>query len=189
MSAPAIQLRARRAPGFSLVEVVLAIGIFAFAIVAMLGLFGTSMDGVRRLADRDGVVAASGMVSGELKRLPRGELLAVPSGTDPAASGRPMYFAYPPEALSAEEADRDKVIYAWTQAVPAAADVKGRTVYRVMLYRAYQDATNEYVFDADTVVFPLRVVVDVLAPGQSPGPADTKPRMSWTFHLAVTPSA
>ena len=170
--------------GFSLVEVVLAIGIFSFAVVAILGLFGSSIGGVKKLADRDVLVAAGDAVAGKLGELTRAELAAVPAGSDPAASGRPTFFAYGPQDLSASGADQDVPFFAWTNALPPASVVKGARIFRARVFRAYRDASIEFPFAGTNLSFPVRVVVDVLAPGQT----NESPAMTWSFHRVLVPA-
>ncbi len=174
--------RATRA--FSLVEVVLAIGIFSFAMVAILGLFGSSIGGVKKLADRDVLVAAGDAVAGKLAELKRTELAAVPAGSDPAVSGRPTFFAYAPEDLSASEADQDVPVFEWTNTVPPAAAVKGARVFRARVFRAFSDVVTEVPFAGTNISFPVRVVVDILAPGQN----NETPAMTWSFHRVLVPT-
>ncbi len=182
-------MRKVRAPlddeaGFSLVEVVLALGLFAFAMVAMLGLLGTSIKGVRMLEDRDGLVTAGGAAVEPLARLTRDELTALPTGTDAAAGGRPTFYGYIPSELHASEAGRDVESFRWTNSVPQVSEVKGPRVFRVRVYRAMRDAGSEQTFNATNISFPVRIVVEALAPGQSdPAPG----AMSWSFHRIMVP--
>ncbi len=173
--------RPNSARAFSLLEVVLAIGIFAFALVAVLGLFGASMDGVRKLSDRDLLVAVGGAAASRVSELTRAELLNIPTGRDLTATGRPVLHGY------CEELDQpgvDAPVLTWSTAPPAAGNVKGTRVFRVSVYRALQDATTEFVFDANqTVAFPVRILVELLAPGQTGG----APALSWSFHRTLLP--
>lgn len=172
-----------REHGFSLVEVVLAIGIFTFAVVAILGLFGSSIGGVKKLTDRDVLVAAGDAVAGKLEELTRPELAAVPAGSDPAASGRPTFFAYATQDMSASGADQDVPFFVWTNALPQESTVKGARVFRARVFRSYQDASTEFPFAGTNISFPVRVVVDVLAPGQN----NESPAMTWSFHRVLVP--
>lgn len=175
-------MKVRGTSGFSLVEVVLAIGIFSFAIVAILALFGTSIGGVKKLTDRDVLVAAGGSIAWKLDELTRSELASVPSGTN--LSNRPVFYVYAPEELLASESLMDKTFFQWTNTLPTGRDVKGTRVFRAAVYRAYQNTNLEAKFDTTNVSFPVRVVVDVLAPGQTSG----SPLMSWSFHRNLIPS-
>lgn len=175
-------MKSREVLGFSLVEVVLAIGIFSFAMVAILGLFGTSIGGVKKLTDRDVLVAAGSSVGWKLGELTRAELAAVSPGTNLA--GRPVYYVYSPEELMASDSAEDKEFFKWTNTLPSAAEAKGSRVFRAAVYRAYQSAGTEFPFAATNSSFPVRVVVDVLAPGQTSG----DPLMSWSFHRTLIPT-
>lgn len=171
--------------GFSLVEVVLAIGIFSFAIITMLGLFGASIADVRRLANRDISVSAGYAIAEKVGTLTRADLLAVPSGTDPA--GRPTFYAYAPKPAAASDAlsTTDTPVFVWSNSIPPdPANVTDGRVFRATVYRAHQDASTEFPFDATNVAFPVRVVVEVLAPGQSSGP----PLTTWCFHRSLIPT-
>lgn len=172
-----------QAGGFSLVEVVLAIGIFSFAMVAILGLFGSSIGGVKKLADRDILVAAGGMVAEKLSDLPRAEMAGLPSGTNPA--GRPTFYAYERRALKASDAFAANESLAFTtNTPPPASEVSGGRVIRARIFRARESASSEFAFGATNISFPVRVVVDLLAPGQD----NEAPSLSWSFHRVLVPS-
>lgn len=175
-------MKSRGTCGFSLVEVVLAIGIFSFAMVAILGLFGTSIGGVKKLTDRDVLVAAGNSIGWKLSELTRAELAAVSPGT--SLAGRPVFYVYAPEELLASESSVDKTFFRWTNSLPSASDVRGSRVFRAAVYRANQSAGTEFPFDATNLSFPVRVTVDVLAPGQTSG----EPLMSWSFHRTLVPT-
>jgi hypothetical protein len=178
-------MNTKKAHGFSLVEVVLAIGIFAFAIVAILGLFGTSIGGVKKLGDRDVLVAAGSSIAEKVAELTRAELLDVPAGASIADEKRPVYYAYAPKELFVADASTDVPVLAWAMdAPPKVADVKGSRVFRAAVYRAYQDSGTEFSFEATKMSFPVRVVVDVMAPGQTSG----EPAMTWSFHSVLIPT-
>ncbi len=168
---------------FSLVEVVLAIGIFSFAMVAILALFGSSIGGVKKLADRDILVAAGSSVAEKLDALTRSNLSSsVPAGTNP--SDRPTFYCFAPDELLASMADTDIPQLSWTtNAPPAPADVNGGRVFRARIFRANETASGEYAFSATNISFPVRVVVDLLAPGQD----NETPAMSWSFHRVLLP--
>lgn len=50
---PVIHNRRDFRPGFTLIEVVLAVGVFVFAIVAILGLFGSALQSSKQVGDED----------------------------------------------------------------------------------------------------------------------------------------
>ncbi len=168
---------------FSLVEVVLAIGIFSFAMVAILGLFGSSIGGVKKLADRDVLVAAGSMVAEKWGTLTRAELAGLPPGTNPG--GRPTFYAYASRSPSATDAFATNESLAFTtNTPPAASEVAGGRVIRDRIFRAQESTSSEFAFGATNVSFPVRVVVDLLAPGQD----NETPSMSWSFHRVLVPS-
>lgn len=170
---------------FSLVEVVLAIGIFSFAIITMLGLFGASMADVRRLANRDISVSAGNAIAEKVGTLTRAELLAIPAGVAP--EGRPTFYAYAQKPAAASDAlsTTDTPVFVWSNGLPPdPANVRDGRVFRATVYRAHQDASTEFPFDTTNVSFPVRVVVEVLAPGQRNGP----PLTTWCFHRSLIPT-
>ncbi len=161
----------------------LAIGIFSFAMVAILGLFGSSIGGVKKLADRDVLVSAGSMVAAKLDALTRADLTNLPSGTNP--SGRPTFYAFASNSLSATNAFSTNALLAFsTNTPPPASQVAGGRVIRARIFRAQESASAEFPFGATNVSFPVRVVVDLLAPGQD----NETPAMSWSFHRVLVPT-
>ena len=77
--------------GFSLVEVVMALGIFSFAIVAIIALFGGVSKNTRALVDRDAMVAVWQSLSTGITGMSSTNIFAIPSGT--GSPGRPEIFA------------------------------------------------------------------------------------------------
>lgn len=163
--------------GFSLVEVVLAIGIFAFVVVAVMGLFGSALGGVRDVVDRDGMVAVADSAAERVSGLSRAEIAAIPAGTNLLASGRPLLYGY----LGTTPGQTNSLT--WTNISPPVASVQSGRVYRVALYRANLDASTEAVFATTNASYPVRMEISVLAAGQS----STRPAMSWSFHRNLQP--
>jgi type II secretory pathway pseudopilin PulG len=144
--------RASRA--FSLVEVVLALGIFSFAIVAIIALFGGVSKNTRSLVDRDATVAVWQSLSAQIAGMSSTNIFAVPSGT--GDSGRPELFARVVQPGGSTNAVSVEVESAATGFTNAPSD--GR-IYRARLYRALTP-TN---WAAGQAYYPLRVKVDVFA--------------------------
>lgn len=165
------------ARGFSLVEVVLAIGIFAFVVVAVMGLFGSALGGVRDVVDRDGMVAVADSAAEQVSMLSRAEIAAVPAGTNLLASGRPLLYGY----LGTVPGQTNSLT--WTNVSPPITSVQSGRVYRVALYRANVDASTEATFAQTNASYPVRMEIAVLAAGQS----STRPAMNWTFHRNLQP--
>jgi len=151
--------------------------------VAILGLFGSSIGGVKKLADRDVLVSAGSLVAEKLDTLTRADLTNLPSGTNPA--GRPTFYTYASESPDASDAFATNAILAFsTNATPPASQVAGGRVIRVRVYRAQESPSSEFAFGATNVSFPVRVVVDLLAPGQD----NETPSMTWSFHRVLVPT-
>lgn len=149
----------RRANGFSLVEVVLAVGIFSFAIVAILVLFGGGSKNTRSLMDRDAAVAAWQSLQSVIATNPRTVIEAVPAGA--VSATRPEFFAQFVQATGAGIAPSVEV---WTNATGfSPASVDGR-LYRARLYRAF-DSGGEVAWTSGAASYPLRVQVDVFPSG------------------------
>jgi Tfp pilus assembly protein PilV len=150
---------ARRAEGFSLVEVVLAVGIFSFAIVAILVVFGGVNKNTRALMDRDASVAAWQSLRSVIATSPVAVIDSVPAGNSPAT--RPEFFAQFVQATGAGVAPSVEVRTNVSGLSPASVD--GR-LYRARLYRAF-DSGGEVAWPPGAASYPLRVQVDVFPSG------------------------
>lgn len=159
----------------------MAIGIFAIAIVAIMGLFGSSMKGVKSLADRDALSGVVAAVSEQVAALSRADLAAIPAGS--AAGSRPVYYCFSTDVGSPGSASTDTGIIKWTNNPPTGSAAGVGKVFRVTLYRAIDPSFAEYAFSPTNQLFPIQVVVDALAPGQTSGTPD----LSWSFHKTVVP--
>lgn len=146
--------RSGQAGGFSLVEVVLALGIFSFAIVVIIALFGGVSKNTRSLVDRDAAIAAWQSLEAAIADMPSSTVFGVPTGTND--SGRPERFARVIRPGSMTNAMGVEIESAATGFTNTPAD--GR-LYRVRLYRALA-GTNEAAWLPDQAYYPLRVQVD-----------------------------
>ena len=72
---------------FSLIEVVLAIGVLSLAVVAMLGLFAPTMNSVKQVVDGNKATALVGMINAQVN-----ENMDYDDIGDGLATGGPMYF-------------------------------------------------------------------------------------------------
>ena len=168
---------ARRAAGFSLVEVVLAVGVFSFAIVAMLAVFGSTHKSTRSLMDLDSMMAVRQAVGTALSTLPAPTVYATPAGQDDSAA-RPEIFVW---------AQTNSTGFALTNttsaatASSAASTADGR-IYRARLYRALTGTGGaEAVWtNASAAYFPLFVRIDSFAAGAYS--ATAKPVESSSFN-------
>ena len=142
---------------FSLVEVVLALGIFSFAIVAIIALFGGVSKNTRSLVDRDAAVAVWQSLSAQIAGMSSTNLFAVPSGT--GDSGRPEWFARVVQTGGSTNAMSVEVESSATGFTNTPSD--GR-LYRAKLYRALS-GTNETSWASNSAYYPLRVQVDTFA--------------------------
>ena len=145
----------RRQSGFSMVEVVLAVGIFSFAILAILALFGGVNKNTRSLVDRDATAAAWQSLSAAIATNPAAVIEAVPAGTSPSL--RPELFARVVRAGSALGMEVRPAPTGFTS-------TSDERLYRARLYRALT-ASGEAAWAGGRAYYPLRVVVDVFPAG------------------------
>lgn len=71
----------KRLAAFSLIEVVMAVGVFAFSIVAVIGLFAPSSTYSSDVLDDDGASQIVNAVSNELRRLPYSTVISLAGGS------------------------------------------------------------------------------------------------------------
>lgn len=144
---------------FSLVEVVLAVGIFSFSIVAILVLFGGVNKNTRSLMDRDAAVAAWQSFRSVIATNPASVIESVPAGA--SSSTRPEFFAQVVQTPGAGLSPGVEVRTNASGFGPPSAD--GR-LYRARLYRA-SDSGGEVAWPGGAASYPLRVQVDVFPSG------------------------
>lgn len=173
MAGPAARATGIRA--FSLVEVVMALGIFSFAIVAIIALFSGVSKNTRALVDRDAMVAVWQSLSTGITGMSSINIFAIPSGT--ASSGRPEIFARAVQPGGATNAMSVEIQNSVTLFTNTQAD--GR-LYRARLYRALS-GTNEAPWLTNQAYYPLRVQVDVFA--SDAYSSTNQPIESTTFNL------
>ena len=151
--------KCRRPAGFSLVEVVLAVGVFSFAIVAMLAVFGSTHRNTRSLMDLDSMMAVRQAVDAAISTLPAATVYATPAGQADSAT-RPEIFVW------AQTNSTGIFITNATNAAAATNSADGR-IHRARLYRALTGTSGaEAVWtNAQAAYFPLRVQLDAFAAG------------------------
>ena len=152
----------RRAVGFSLVEVVLALGIFSFAMVAMLAVFGGTQKNTRSLMDLEAMMAVRQAVVTALDDLPAATVYATPAGQADSAA-RPEIFVWGQTNGTGFSLTNTTSV---TDASSASNTPDGR-IYRARLYRALTGAGGaEAVWtNAKAAYFPLRVQLDAFVAG------------------------
>jgi type II secretory pathway pseudopilin PulG len=161
--------------GFSLVEVVMALGIFSFAIVAIIALFGGVSKNTRSLVDRDATVAIWQSLSSGIAARSSADIHAVPPGTgDP---GRPELFARVVQPGGGTNAMSVEIETSATGFTNTPSD--GR-LYRARLYRALS-GTNEAAWLTNQAYYPLRVQVDTF-PADAYAPTN-RPMESTTLNV------
>lgn len=178
--------RLRRRVGFTLTEVVLAVGVLSLAIVALVGLFGPTMGAVKEVVDRTGALAVADQLNAQLlsdeiyvpleintqgnrfdtfaaqliTRPPNGTVAAFPSAV--AGTGGVLY------AWKQFRPDRDlvgNVELKLSPTPPVSADLAylDGSVYLVFLERGLQQGANTYQFTTANVAasayFPILVSI------------------------------
>ena len=81
-----------RSPAFSLVEVIVALGIFSFAVVGIVYLLGSGLSSSRDSAKDSSIAAALHGLDATMRTLPSATLTALTTGTSPMTSGTNLYF-------------------------------------------------------------------------------------------------
>lgn len=171
------KMRAGCLSGFSLVEVVLALGIFSFAIVAMLAVFGSTHRNTRSLMDLESMMAVRQTVGIAISEMPVSTIFAIPSGQDLSPS-RPEFFVWAQTNSSGYSLTNTSDA---TIAAAAINTADGR-IYRARLYRALADSNGAEVAwtNATAAYFPLLVRVDSFIAGAYSAAA--KPLESSSFN-------
>ncbi len=142
------------ARAFSLVEVVMALGIFSFAIVTIIALFGGVSKNTRSLVDRDATIAIWQSLSSGIAGMSSTNISAIPTGT--GDSGRPELFARIVQTGTSTSAMSVEIETSATAFTNTPSD--GR-LYRARLFRALS-GSNEAVWQTNQAYYPLRVQVD-----------------------------
>lgn len=161
--------------GFSLVEVVMALGIFSFAIVAIIALFSGVSKNTRALVDRDAMVAVWQSLSTGITVMSSTNIFAIPSGT--GSPGRPEIFARVVQPGGVTNAMSVEIETSATGFTNTPSD--GR-LYRARLYRALS-GTNEAAWLTNQAYYPLRVQVDTF-PADAYAPTN-RPMESTTLNV------
>jgi type II secretory pathway pseudopilin PulG len=137
---------------FSLVEVVLALGIFSFAMVAVIAMFSGVSKNTRSLVDRDATVAVWQALSAGIAELPSGTISSITTN----ASGQPELFARVVRA----GASTNPLSVAVTNSPTGFTNAADGRLYRATLHRGLSPA---WPTNPAPAYYPLRVKVDVFA--------------------------
>jgi hypothetical protein len=170
----------RKVGGFSLVEVVLAVGIFAVAVTAMLALLPALARQAARSADTLSAVRLPDAVRIELQRV------AIVGGFDAvAAETKPMSAPLPVTLTLAASRDAARVQALNYQPPPGADQIEESQQY--FLIEAWSFNAAPLAFDASGGMLALHVRVSW--PYRVPGSATATPladREQLTFNLALS---
>jgi Tfp pilus assembly protein PilV len=178
-----------RRAGFSLVEVVLAVGIFSFALVSILYLFGGLLDNASALSKRREALAMSESLRNYLNfrsatnsaRDWSNAYQILADGTNANLYGRATKWNWTNNSADANSRD---VTFHWTTNVSdlaAQEDARSGPLYRVKLELAPNNATNALPTSASAYPFPLVIArASFYAVGQTGGslPANSTPSAS-----------
>lgn len=163
--------------GFSLVEVILALGIFSFSIVAMLSILGGSHKNTLSLMSLDSMVAVRNVVGSAISSLPATTIQAIPEGAG-ESTDRPELFVWLLQESSSGYAITNTTNL--TSVASATSTGDGR-IYRARLYRALTEHDgSEAEWSHQQAAYPLRVQLDAFAAGMYSPTA--KPLESSTFN-------
>lgn len=121
----------RRQGGFTLTEVVIAVGVFAFVLVSNYALFGLSVDQIRDVGDRDAAVRAASALREGLRTQPLANVVSYAKN-----SGQAFIYNYR-ASLTETRSDADK-----TPVPHPGAGTAGRD-YKVV--PAVRFANNAYI--------------------------------------------
>lgn len=158
---------------FSLVEVVLAVGIFSFAMVAIIALFSGVSKNTRSLVDRDATVAVWQALSAGIADLPSATISAITTNSQPELFARVVRAGASTNALSV----------AVTNSATGFTGAADGRLYRATLCRGLSPA---WPTSSAPAYYPLRVKVDVFAAdGYGPSNAaleSTTLNMIWNAH-------
>lgn len=168
----------RQRIGFTLTEVVLAVGVLSLSIVALVGLFGPTMGAVKNVVDRSGALAVADHLNSQLLSGEIYQVFGVENAADPflQLSGKLL------DAGATEVPDEEGVVYAWREYANAgnrgqaddvslqlsitrpASGVLPRiegAVYFAVLEEGLQQSSNKYDFGqvANSAYFPIQVSI------------------------------
>ncbi len=157
-----IEKKSQKSAAFSLVEVVIAVGLFALSIVAIVGLLGPILDSVRESEETEIVSNLNEMIRAELERMPftmpgrgdsidnlrltsPGDSFVLYGNRDLTAIGPEAFFDNPPPDLAGEIGDADKFFRVELRQSPAypfqegaAAEYPSRTFHVRVYWPAYR---------------------------------------------------
>lgn len=177
--------------GFSLTEVILAVGVIAVSILALLGLFGPTMTSVRDVVDSN---EANGVRTRLNAALMSDEIYNNLSGVDPDDTDKFGTFAMNELGSGAGTNNRaPKMLYFWNtrsdyenrspavltysddisdfQTDFTSGNIEGGAVYVVALEQGMQGGTNSYEFTTDFIdsqgYFPILVSIYSVEPAQA----------------------
>lgn len=137
---------------FSLVEVVLALGIFSFAMVAVITLFSGVSKNTRSLVDRDATIAVWQALRAGIAGLPPGTISSITTN----ASGQPELFARVVRAGASTNA----LSVAVTNSHTGFNNPADGRLYRATIARGLSPA---WPTNSVPAYYPLQVKVDVFA--------------------------
>jgi len=168
--------RGLESAGFSLVEVVLAVGIFSFALVVMLAVFGGTYRNTRSMIDLESLVAVREAAKSAISRMSRSSVFGTPSG-EGDSSNRPEVFLW----ITQENSTGFSITNSTDASALALAEPPDSRIYRARLYRALSGVGGaEAGWNATQAAFPLRVQLDAFVDGAySPS---AKPVQSSSFN-------
>ena len=133
--------------GFTLVEVVLAIGILGVAVLALLGMFAPTMNNVKNVLDSDFAIAATGSINSYFEKMAGNNFDDVKDLIESASETRPSDTVLYVYLRNTEEFEE---IYITTVDTDVTTDLKdghiiSSSVLRVEIYRMI--AMNNYNYE------------------------------------------
>ena len=138
----------KKTAAFSLIEVVLAVGIFAFAMVAILGVFSATNNSTRTLLDRDALLTTIPIFRKEIQKVDAATIEDCTT-TEPV-----MLYLF--KTKNADSLDGKVYVTNGTPTAPTGEIKDGR------LYRATITAATGGNMTAGRPGYPLQVLIDAL---------------------------
>lgn len=162
-----------RARGFSLIEVVLAVGIFATVIIGVIGLLGPTVSSVREVVDSTVAVRLADGVDAELRRVGFAGVVSATSG-----SAIIPLVATADGSRLVRESDAGNAFSATPPGIP-----RDDRYYLVEVSRAVSPAYNA---SDGSLVLTIRVSWPYQRPGLA-APVAVSDRSLFIFSTAITP--
>ena len=113
---------------FSLVEVVMALGVISFALVGMLGLLSVGFTAAKKSTNATNVAAIASQVASTIRNDTTITTAALSAMAAPGGTPKNYYFDYSGMMQTAQNTDSRYLCEVWTKTVSAVTSLSGYTV-------------------------------------------------------------